>query len=170
MHSDHPSNSKRGGVWICYNGTLLQRIINVNYLNECIRFELDIGEKLCRFISLYRSSSQTLDKFDKFTDNLELNLELAVEKNPYLLVVLGDFNANAKNWYGCDKTTFEGNLLKSLFSQFGLHQMINKTTHMLILHILISFSHPHLIWLYSQAFTHPYIQIVIIRLFSQNLI
>ena len=57
-------------------------VINVIYLNECIRFELNIGEKLWSFVSLYRSPSHTQDEFDKFTDNLELNLDLAVQNNP----------------------------------------------------------------------------------------
>ena len=43
-----------------------------------MRFELKIGEKLCSFFRLYRSPSQTQDEFDKFTDNLELHLDLAV--------------------------------------------------------------------------------------------
>ena len=56
-----------------------------------------IDEKLCRFISLYKSLSQTQKEFDKFTDKPELNLDLAVQNNPYLVVVLGDFNAKSKN-------------------------------------------------------------------------
>ena len=56
-----------------------------------------IGEKLCSFISLYRSPSQTQGEFDKVTHNLELNLDLPVQNNPYLVVVLGDFNAKSKN-------------------------------------------------------------------------
>ena len=38
-----------------------------------------MNEKLCSFISLYRSRSQTQGEFDKFTENLELNLDLAVQ-------------------------------------------------------------------------------------------
>ena len=40
VRSDQPSNSKRGGVCIYYKETLPLRVINVNYLNECIRLEL----------------------------------------------------------------------------------------------------------------------------------
>ena len=123
MHSDYPSNSKRSGVCIYYKETL--RVINVNYSNECIRFELIIGEKRCP----YRSPSQTQDEFDKFTDNLELNLDLGVQNNPYLVVVLGDFNAKSRNLYGFDKTYFEGNVLETLFFQSVSHQMINNPTH-----------------------------------------
>ena len=36
--SDHPSNSKRVGVCIYYKEALPLKVININYLNECIRF------------------------------------------------------------------------------------------------------------------------------------
>ena len=75
----HPPNSKRCGVCIYYKEALLVRVINVSFLNEGIRFELKIDEELCSFISLYRSPSQTQGDFDKFTENLELNLDLAVQ-------------------------------------------------------------------------------------------
>ena len=45
--SDHPSNKKRGGVCIYCKSYLRLRIIDVNYLNECVRFELIVGDKLC---------------------------------------------------------------------------------------------------------------------------
>ena len=59
VHSDHPTNSKRDEVCIYYKEVLPLRVINVNYLNEFIRFERKIGEKLCNSISLYRSTSHT---------------------------------------------------------------------------------------------------------------
>ena len=34
-----------------------------------------------------------------------------------------------QNFDGCDKTSFEGNVLKTIFSQVGLHQLINNPTH-----------------------------------------
>ena len=100
MHSDHPSHSKHGGACIYYKETYIPfRVININYLNECIRFELNIGEKLCSFISLYRSPIQTQDEFDTFTDNLILNLDLAVQSNPYLVEVLGSIKPILKEMY-----------------------------------------------------------------------
>ena len=75
IRSDHPSNNKRGGVCIYYKNFLPLRVLSIPYLRECINFELNIGGKICNFICLYRSPSQTQDKFEKFIDNLELNLE-----------------------------------------------------------------------------------------------
>ena len=63
MCSDHPLNSKRGGVCNYYENYLLLRIISVNYLSECIYFEITIGDKICNFITLYRYPSQNQDDF-----------------------------------------------------------------------------------------------------------
>ena len=62
VRSDHPSNKKRGGVCIYYKSYLPLRIININYLNECVRFELMVGDKLCNFTALYRSPSHSQDQ------------------------------------------------------------------------------------------------------------
>ena len=80
-------------VFIYYKSYLTLRIIDINYLNECVRFELMVGDKLCNFIALYRSPSQSQDLFESFTENLGLNLESVVQNNPFLVVLLANFNA-----------------------------------------------------------------------------
>ena len=69
--SDHPSNSKRGGVCIYYNQSLALKILDIKYLKECINFQILIANKLCNFISLYRSPSEPTDIFDQVADNFE---------------------------------------------------------------------------------------------------
>ena len=76
--------------------------------------ELKIGDKLCHFVALYRSSAQTQDKFEKFSDNLELNLVTLSQINPFLVVAVGDFNRKSKNWYFNDNTTSQGNELENI--------------------------------------------------------
>ena len=68
-----------------------------------ICFELKIGDKTCNFLSLYRSPSQSQDDFETFRENLELNLENLMQRNPFLVVAVGDFNAKSSN-YGFVKT------------------------------------------------------------------
>ena len=48
---------------------------------------------MCNFLCLYRSPSQTQDIFETFADNLELTLDTLTNKNPFLIVAIGDFNA-----------------------------------------------------------------------------
>ena len=71
MLSDHPSNKKLAGVCIYYKSYLPSRIIDINYLNECVRFELMEGDKLCNFIALYRPPSQSQVLFESFKENLK---------------------------------------------------------------------------------------------------
>ena len=52
-----------------------------------------ISNKLCNFISLYRSSNQPSDEFENSAYNLDLRLEAPTQKNPFLTAVIGDFNA-----------------------------------------------------------------------------
>ena len=131
MRSDHLFNSKRGGVCIYYKNYLPLRIISVNYLSERINFEITIGNKICNFITLYRSPSQNQDDFLAFKDNLEMNLETLAQRNPFLTVVIVDFNAKLKSWCSQDSTIFEEVTIENLTFQFVLSQIINEATHIL---------------------------------------
>ena len=131
IHSDHPSNTKRGGVCLYYKNYLPLRVLNISYLKECLNFELKIGDKSCNFIALYRSPSQSQDDFETFSDNFEMTLETLAQKGSFLTAIIGDFNAKSCNWYSNDKTNFERSTIESITSQFRLHQLINEPTHLL---------------------------------------
>ena len=62
IRADHPSNSKRGGACVYYRNSLPLKILDIFYLQECIVFELKIGNKFCKIVSLYRSHNQTQDE------------------------------------------------------------------------------------------------------------
>ena len=66
VQSDHPSNNKRGGVCVYYENCLPLRVLDIQYLHECIDFELKTGDKLCNFVAIYRSPSQTQNEFENF--------------------------------------------------------------------------------------------------------
>ena len=68
--------------------------LNIQYLKECINFKLKIFDKLCNFKALQRSPSQS-QEFEKFTDNLELNVK-TLKENPVLVVAISDFNTKLK--------------------------------------------------------------------------
>ena len=111
--------------------SLLLKIIDIQYLQECINFHLIIDDKLCHFITLYRSPNQCHDEFNSFVKNLKLNLGKATTFNSFLVVVLSDFNTKPSNWCINDKTNFQGAKIDTLTSQYGLHQIIKEPTHIL---------------------------------------
>ena len=102
-----------------------------NVCKKVFVFELKIGNKTCNFLSLHRSPSQSQDDFETFTEKLDWNLENLVQRNPFFIVAIGHFNANSRNWFCHDKTSFEGNVIEKLTSQFGLHKVIKEPTHIL---------------------------------------
>ena len=52
IRSNHASNSKREGVCIYYKNSLHLRVLDIQYLHECINIKLKIGDKLCNIIAL----------------------------------------------------------------------------------------------------------------------
>ena len=133
FRADHPSNTKRGGVCIYYRNSLPLKILGSQYLKECINFEIKIGGKLRRFVSLYRSPSQSQDDFEAFANNFELNLDAATANNTFLTVVLGDLNAKSNLWFKGDKTTYEGSKIDGITSTFGLQQIMSRHIFLVIL-------------------------------------
>ena len=131
LRADHPSTTRGGSVYIPYRINLPLRILNISYLSQCITLEISIGNKVCHFIHLYRSPSETQDEFQTFKSNLKLNLDALLCGNPFLTVMIGDFNAKSKDWCSIDITSFEGSELDFLTSQFGLSQIIKEPTHIL---------------------------------------
>ena len=131
IRSDHPSNNKKGGVAIYYKHFLPLKLIDVNYLRESILFELQIGSKICNFISLYRSPSQAAHSFDSFLDNLKLSLDAMTDNNPFLVVAIGDFNARSSSWCINDKSNYEGTKIDCLATKYDLKQVINEPTYLL---------------------------------------
>ena len=101
----------------------------MKHLQECLNIEFSIGKKICRLISLYRSPSQNQEEFNTFLDNLESNLETVSFSNPFLTILIGDFNAKCASWHSRDNSTTEGSKLRLLTSQFGLNQITNEPIH-----------------------------------------
>ena len=58
-------------------------------------------------------------------------LDLISKKNPFLLVVVGDFNAKLSQCHDKDSRAFEGISVESITPDFRLHQIINEPTRIL---------------------------------------
>ena len=122
---------KRGGVSIYFKDSIPLKVLDIQLLQKCINLEIKIADKICNFISLYRSPSQSKDESDSFADNLKLNLDSVVRRNSYLIVFLDNFNAQTKGWYPLSKSTEEGTGIDGITFQFGLEQMIHEPSHII---------------------------------------
>ena len=105
-----------------------------------------IANKLCNFISLYRSPSQPTDIFDQFADSLELTLDEVANHNSFLIFVLGDFNVKLENWYKHAKMSYKGAKIDALTTQLGWQQIIKEPTYISV----ESFSSIGLIFMFHQ--------------------
>ena len=57
---------------------------NSEYLkSQCINFEVNIANKICRFTQLYRSPSQKQEESQAFKSNLDMNLDPLSTINPF---------------------------------------------------------------------------------------
>ena len=70
----------------------------MDYLKECICFDLKIGSKCSTIVSLYRSSSQSTNEFEIFSNKLNLTMESITRMNPFLTVAIGSFNVRSSKW------------------------------------------------------------------------
>ena len=108
--------------------------VTFKYLDECIDFELRIDKKFVGFCLLAKTAKtpiQNRDEFEKLLENLESSIDHMADKNLYMMVVLGDFNAKSNSWYANDNTNIEGSKIDILTASFGFNQIINKPTHIL---------------------------------------
>ena len=81
-------------------------------------------------MSLYRSPSQSKDKFDHFFLKFEQLISDRMSQNPCLILVTGDFNVRSSS---CLKNglTREGNQVDAITSSCCLSQLIREPTHYL---------------------------------------
>ena len=87
IRANHPSNTKRGGVSICYRNSLPLKLINIlyNLCDKCTTFVIKLGDKKYNIVSLYRSPNEFENDFENFCDNLDLTLDALSATNPFLL-------------------------------------------------------------------------------------
>ena len=69
---DHPSNTKCGGAYLNCKNNLPLRVINISHLSECQALEFNIGDKICKFLVLYKSASQSQDEFETSDYDFEM--------------------------------------------------------------------------------------------------
>lgn len=130
LRSDHPSNTKRGGVCIFYKEHLpFVRRDDLAYLDECLVGEIKIKNSKCFITCLYRSPSQTVEETYIFTSGLEkICSDIALE-SPKCSIVIGDLNAKCTNWWSDGSNNLCGTELYNLSTLLGYSQLIQEPTN-----------------------------------------
>ena len=62
---------------------------------------------------------------------MDIALDCVMQNTPYMMVLIGDFDAKCTNLYKHDKTNFEGIAKENIPWQCGFYQVINQPTHIL---------------------------------------
>ena len=108
IRSDHPSDSKKGGVCIYYKEHI--RLILRDDINtlECLVTEIYSQNKKCFLTCIYHSPSQNQDEFKNFCINFDLVLNNINDKLPLCSIVTGDFNTRCSRWWKNDITNLQG--------------------------------------------------------------
>ena len=104
---------------------------NISCLKECLNFNLSVYGKQCNITLIYCSPSQSSEELDTFLSSFELLLDYIANRNPFVSIIIGDFNARSNNWCSSDKTTYEGKKLESMTSKCEFKQVISDPTHIL---------------------------------------
>ena len=60
-----------------------------------------------------------------------MNLDALSTNNPFLTVMIGDFNVKSSNWYLKNITSFEGSQIQFFASEFAMSQVIKEPTYIL---------------------------------------
>ena len=118
--SDHPKNIKQGGVCIYYREILPVKVIQINYLSECLVCEINYDNKNIFIVTLYRSASQTTDEFDEFLGGFQDVIDNINQCNPHFTLITGDFDAHCNRWWENDSSNTEGVSIDNLTSSYGL--------------------------------------------------
>ena len=132
LRSDHPSDSKRGGVCIYYKEHIpLIKRDDLCTLDNCLVTEIRSQNEKCFFSYIYRSPSQNRDEFDNFCLKFDLLLNKINEEFPLCSVITGNFNARCSTLWKNDITNLAGEEIDTLTSSAGYAQIIDKPTHIL---------------------------------------
>ena len=128
IRSDHPSNTKRGGVCIYYKESLAVRLVDITCLPECLVCEVIIQNKKGYVAVMYRSPSQSSIEFESFLSGFEDMLSSILFSKSQFTVILGDFNAKSSTWWSNDITNPSGTPIDSLMTTHGFEQLIPDAT------------------------------------------
>ena len=130
IRSDHPSNTKRGGVCMFYKEHLpFVNRTDLTFVDECLVGEINYKNSKCFVSCFYRSPSQTEDEFDNFISGFERTCSGIALETPLSSFILGDFNAKCTNWWPKGVDNVCGLELFNSSTLQGYSQVISEPTN-----------------------------------------
>ena len=131
LRSDHPSNSKMGGVCLYHRDHIsVRERPELSSLDECLVCEVSSGTKKIILCLLYRTPSQNADEFALFKQKWEETIININNIHPAGSILIGDFNGRNSEWWTGDASNSQGEDIGDIASQHGLHQLIDEPTHL----------------------------------------
>ena len=131
--SDHPSNTKTGGVCLYFHeGLPIKRRTDLELLPKIIITEIKIARKRVLFGTMYHSPSQNSEQFETFIDSLQQNIIRMKAERPHCMILTGDLNCRSAMWWTEDIEQPEGTALDELMETNGLYQLIEEPTNISI--------------------------------------
>ena len=130
IRSDHPSNTKRGGVCIFYKEHLpFVNRTDLSFVDECLVGEINYKNSKCFVSCFYRSPNQTEDEFNNFIFGFDKTCSSIALENHVSSIILGDFNAKCTNWWSNGVNDKHGLELFNSSSLQGYSQVISEPTN-----------------------------------------
>ena len=101
LRNDLPGDHTHGGVLIYYKNDLSAKPRpDLQLHNNTLAIQINFGRKKVIIFLAYRKFGQNNDEFEFFLEKFEEMIENAKGENPHCLLLMGDFNAHLKSWYG----------------------------------------------------------------------
>ena len=112
IRSDHPSDSKKGGVCVYYKEHIpLVRRDDLCTLSNCLVTEIRLENEKCFLPCFYQSPSQT---HENFCTNLDTLMDHINNELPICSVITGDLNDRCSRWCNKDVTNLVGHKMDTL--------------------------------------------------------
>ena len=114
-----------------YSENLTLQLVDTPYIDQCILCEIKIQNTTGYIAVIYRSTSQSTNKFKEFLVNSDESLKQVNMVKSSFTIIIGDFDGRSRSWWSDDITSYEGSRIDSVTLTYEFHQLISDPTHLL---------------------------------------
>ena len=114
-----------------YSENLTLQLVDTPYIDQCILCEIKIQNTTGYIAVIYRSTSQSTNKFKEFLVNFDESLKQVNMLKSSFTIIIGDFDGRSRSWWSDGITSYEGSRIDSVTPTYEFHQLISDPTHLL---------------------------------------